>query len=596
MMLRRPSSPRLDRPRSALGAVRADTVRADTAVALTLGLTVLGLFGAGCSGGTAGDSRNRGPFQVSLISTGQGQIFPYRIRQVDSRGNPTTSILDITTKDQLTTNLTANNAVLPVATFGTAAELPSGAPGNQFLLVKFSHILDIATVLTPDVSAAANSGLTGTLSVVAYDPTTEATTTVKGRAFVGGYTYYDTDATPDLAVRKSGSSLQVVDARASGFPLGFVNDQDLVDDHSFVFIPDADGDMSTLETFPTGKIIRILANSGVQDYRGAPLQFELATSTAVGNDTFAPQVLGFSRVNGPFDITPGNGDRNIDPRTTVLVKFNKPVQPRDVGAFFTTRNKTPEQRGMSIDVTISSSTFQVLYYADPVSVANLCDYIITPAYTLPGQTQIAITAATTIRALTSATVGTQVRTLFSTADGPGLVNAPIAPEAVYVGIGGSTPGLAVVDLNGFGQGTGDPARSHLTANPNLGLAGVFPPLTPGTSSLDGGGEGALSLTKDTRGSYLLLASPIVREVADVQIGQSLDRVFNNENINVLATRSNQLNALTGTVMSGNTISLGPHPNPPKMVFPPPNPGQAIFAEEPSSASCVPPPGVGLHAG
>ena len=153
-------------------------------LALALGLAAVGLTGIGCSGGAAGDTRNRGPFQVALISTGQGQIYPYRIRQVDTRGNPTTSIIDLTTKSDLTANLTANNSVLPVATFGTTAQLPSGAAGNQFLLVRFSHTLDIASVLTPDVSAAANSGLTGTLSVVAYDPATEATTTVKGRAFV----------------------------------------------------------------------------------------------------------------------------------------------------------------------------------------------------------------------------------------------------------------------------------------------------------------------------------------------------------------------------------------------------------------------------
>jgi hypothetical protein len=39
----------------------------------------------------------------------------------------------------------------------------------------------------------------------------------------------------------------------------------------------------------------------------------------------------------------------------------------------------------------------------------------------------------------------------------GLVNAPIAPEALYVGRVGAEPSLSVVDLDGFGFGTGDPA-------------------------------------------------------------------------------------------------------------------------------------------
>ena len=70
---------------------------------------------AGCTGGTAGDRANRGTFRVTQVSTGLGQIYPYRIRQVDSFGNPTNTIVNIDSDTVLKTNVNANNDVLPVA-------------------------------------------------------------------------------------------------------------------------------------------------------------------------------------------------------------------------------------------------------------------------------------------------------------------------------------------------------------------------------------------------------------------------------------------------------------------------------------------------
>src|SRR4029077_19271119 len=37
-----------------------------------------------------------------------------------------------------------------------------------------------------------------------------------------------------------------------------------------------------------------------------------------------------------------------------------------------------------------------------------------------------------------------------------VVNAPVAPDTIYVARNGPRPGVSVVDLNGFGAGTGDP--------------------------------------------------------------------------------------------------------------------------------------------
>jgi len=138
-----------------------------------------------------GDPENRGDFKVVTISTGRGAIYPYRIRQVDSFGNPTSTVVNIESIDTLKANVNGNNGVLPVATFDTAATLPNGNAGNHFLLFSFSHKLDVDSILSNLLANQTNSGLTTSVSIVAYDPATEQATTMSGRGFVGGYTYYN---------------------------------------------------------------------------------------------------------------------------------------------------------------------------------------------------------------------------------------------------------------------------------------------------------------------------------------------------------------------------------------------------------------------
>lgn len=88
----------------------------------------------------------------------------------------------------------------------------------------------------------------------------------------------------------------------------------------------------------------------------------------------------------------------------------------------------------------------------------------------------------------------------------------------------------------------------------------------------------LNATQDTTGSTRLLREPIVGDVTDIHIGAPLDLIYNNENINLNATRSNQINELMGQAQGGNTITQPPVPNPPSLVFPPPNPNRAIFGK------------------
>ncbi|MBK8096153.1 MAG: hypothetical protein IPK26_03550 [Planctomycetes bacterium] len=70
----------------------------------------------------------------------------------------------------------------------------------------------------------------------------------------------------------------------------------------------------------------------------------------------------------------------------------------------------------------------------------------------------------------------------------------------------------------------------------------------------------------------------------------LDIAFNNLRINVSVGSPNQVNPFTGLPAGvGNTISVAPHPNPPRLLVPSPNPGAGIDGEEPTTTSSVGPP-------
>jgi hypothetical protein len=572
---------------------RFATVVGATAAALLLPLV------ASCSGGTAGNPGNRGTFLVTQISTGLAQIYPYRIRELNSFGVPTTNIVNIDSEQRLKDNVAPNNPVLPVGTFLTTPQLPGGATGNQFLLIRFSNELAVESILSPlPINQSTNSGLTTAISLVFENQASEVTTTLRGVGFVNGKTF------ANLNGQNSGNALvTAVEADANGdvtvlrpefvgFPTGFNSDEDLVARNSFVFVADTDGDLSTPETFDpmsTGNLIRISVSNAVLNTEGQILEQNVCTATTVGPDTTSPQVIGYSGT-APVQISPGNGDVGVDPGTQITVRFNKPVQPSEVGTFFDPTDLTPGTGGVSLSVTAAANTFQVLYYADPVNFGNLCDYVITPSYILPGESPVNISIdPANVSGLNSQQLGQAAATTFTTGAGPGIVNAPVAPDVVYVGVGGAEPGVAVIDLNGFGQGTGDLNTTRFPLNPNLGAPNVQPNLFPGTSSLDAGGAGALTFTQDTRGNQLLLRSPTVGQVGDIHIGAPLDVVFNNGNINLNARQANQFVPGRG-LLPGNSIVTAPHPNPPKLVFPPPNAARAIFGEEPTVTSSQGPAG------
>lgn len=538
---------------------------------------------AGCTGGVKGDRDNRGTFKVNRISTGQGQVFPYRIRQVDSFGNPTSTVLNIENIDTLKTNATGNNGVLPVATLPTTATLPDGNAGNHFLHFEFSNKLAIDSILSSALANQTNSGLTTAVSVLAYNPITEQTTTLEGRGFVAGFTYYNVGGQLELvqAFEAAGDRINVTDARAAGFP-DYPGAASLATEKSFVFVADTNDDLTDNETFPNNVLIRLVVSNSVRNTEGNVLESEVCTATTVGVDPNPPEVLGFTSQPA---ITPGNGDTGVDPTSTILVRFNKPVQPAQVGSFFDAANLTPASGGITLSVTAAAQTFRIIYYADPLSFGDYCNYRIRPAYNMPGEAQVDLTVQNaSITSLTNDLLGQPITTSFTTGVGPGIVNAPVSPEAIYVGVGGPQPGISVIDLNGFGQGTGDINNTRWPLNPNIGQPGVNPVLAPGGSNIDAGSAGVLTMVKDTSGNELLVSSPVLGTVGDIHVGAPLDLRFNNVNINREAGAQNQVNPITGALMSGNSVTQPPHPNPPRLVFPPPNLSQAIFGEEPTICS------------
>ena len=275
--------------------MKAKPICRSSAVSLAGATLLLPLVAlVGCAGGSKGDPDNRGDFKVVSISTGTGAVYPYRIRTVDSFGNPTTNVVNIESTATLHANVNGNNGVLPVATLATSALLPDGNPGNHFLHFTFSHKLDVDSILSNLLANQGNSGLTGALNILAYDPATETSTTLTGRGFVNGYTYYNVAGTLQKvkAVEEDGTNIRVLDSRAAGFP-AYAGAADLVGKKAFVFIADTDSDLATVETFPSNRLLRLIVTNAVRDSENHILTQEVSTATTVGPDTLAPEVLGF---------------------------------------------------------------------------------------------------------------------------------------------------------------------------------------------------------------------------------------------------------------------------------------------------------------
>jgi DNA-binding beta-propeller fold protein YncE len=591
---------------------------------IVLGSLVAMLPSCGGGGGGSGSS-NR--ISVELVSNGFSgpPLIPHQTYAFDATtGQPNRNrVIEIRSMDDLLNNVRSTNPVHAPSVWRVDANsqpiLPNGSLGNHFLLIQFSTEPDIDSIFDPTPAGQNSSGLLGTITISRVDSTTGSITPIRGRGFLGG-------VTPD-GLGGYQTWVEVVNSRvtdvspngeASGFPgvaSPFSGDTRLVDPKSFVFIPDLDGDLGSFETYPLGFQTRVEVTSGVLSRTGRALTTEVLCAGCVSADTYTPEAIAFD---------PQNGAEEVDPLTSVRVEFSEPVQPNTVGEF-----PGPFPPGLSSAVSITfgpqTSRISVPYTAIPESPYNLARYVLTPLFNFPGRDPL----RGTIQALNEITVqvnpqivkdlveeipqqqitaNVNLRTpavLWTVGDGPGLVNAPVSPSTVYIGRVGGNPGLSVIDLYGFGQSTGDPSPDNTLTpqldagntfiyNPNLSYgANIVPPISSGTTTIDGGSGGFLTLTRDSALTDLLVRAPLVLSVDDIHIGHPLDKLFNNSSLecrsgggNVCAA-TGPLHNSGGAAVNGNTIGVAPHPNPPKLVFPPICVAPFIQGEEPTLDSRSP---------
>lgn len=618
-------------------------------------------FVVACSGGESGAGAAS---QMDLIevSNGFGLMLPHLVYKADAGGLPTSTLLSIRSFDDLIDNVTSQNPILPVTEWPVAETLPNGDAGNHYIYAEFTQAIDIDSVLDPSPAGQANSGLIGPITVLAIDPSNGQSVPVTGRAFVGGKTYAGNAG--------SGSTLplqQWVELDANGKPVATAVDNDvsgssgfgvpdglgfpgtesatafpgsnkLVSDRVFVFVVDSDGDLRTHERFPSNRQIRLRATTALLAANGRPLMRQVVASATVGVDMVSPEILTTPPPNAIPDSVPAFGDTDVDPQTTITLKFTEPIQPSTLGSF--DDGATPVvSSAVTVTFGPTQQLTQVPFTITPKSVYDLSEWVFKPVFAFPGNGPAAQGCGTfntvTVNVVPqqfqdlSTVLNTRAATTeFVTGEGPGLVNAPVVPDVIYVARTGATPGISIVDLNGFGQGTGNPqfdfsyqsfpkGWSNFPNNPNLIQYGptMFPPLFPGSCTVDGGSAGVFTLTLDSSLNDLLVRPPIITSVGEMTIGQTLDVVFHNgrdatgcrfgggnfcavngKKVILTAFQTNQTlgpplpqQQVAAQVPGGaNPVSFAPHPNPPPLVFPPLCLQPFIGGAEPTSIYTVTP--------
>lgn len=605
--------------------------------------SLLATLAAGCSGGSSGHGGSSN-MEILRVSNGFGELLPHKTFRLGSNGQPTQEIVSIRSEADLLANVTQGNPVLPTPNFSASAVLPGGSGGNHFIYAQFTKPLGIDSVLSPLPGAQSSNALTGAITVVALNPSTGESVPVKGRAFVNGMTYAgQATGDPLLVPLQSWVTLEgdvpsAVDVDGTfpgiGFPGtqgNFLGSKDLVSPNTFVFVVDSDNNLSTFETFPANRQIQMRITTGVRADTSESLHTSGVGSSTVGDDTLLPQVLVTPPpASTPF-VSPGGGDTDVDPLTSIRVEFTEPMQPWTVGNL-----PVSLVPGLSGSITVgfgpTTQRVQVPFSVMPASIYDLTTFVLTPAFNFPGEgpadaqcgvfnrVDIAVSSGV-LEDLVHNKNSISASTFFETGEGPGIVNAPVAPDTIYVLRGGAQPGLSVIDLNGFGGGTGNPAydptrpaiegNTNFPNNPNVKFQGsaLRPPLNPGQCTLNGGSAGVFTLTKDSALNDMVIRSPLLLSVGDSALGWSLDRVFDDgpapfgcqaaggnlcaadgfKQVAVVvdgSTLSPGSTNMTGTQVlidgAPNIISWAPDPNPPPLVFPPLCISPYVGAQEPTS--------------
>ncbi|MEM6568132.1 MAG: beta-propeller fold lactonase family protein [Planctomycetota bacterium] len=623
---------------------------------------------AGCGGSgkksVDGVSGSGATLRLNEVGNGFGQLLPHRVAQLDALGNPTGQIITIRTIEDVVDNVQRGNPALPPTVFQPAAVAPDGQPGNHFLFANFTQVLDPFSVLNPSPS---NSGLSGAASVTTINPVNGVSLPADGRAFLGGKTLVGpaTGSPPALQlVQYVEQNIDPVDPRygqlrpvldeaglplfpeAEGFPgvLAFVpNATTLLSDNTITFVADLDNDLTTFETFPSNVQIRFRVTTALRAQNGERLESQVLASATVDLDVLPPEIITTPPPTDAPLITPGNGDIDVDPQTNIRIEFTESVQPYSVGAVL---GAAPPTTSSALQILFgpSTSVTTMPFNAVPISPFDFSTYELVPGFAFPGRGPEFQSCGTFSRVdvnlLTNAIEDlSQVEstdpntpgvfepnrnllgasTFFETGEGPGLVNAPAAPDTIYVGRGGAQPGISIIDLNGFGQTTGNPVssqpfplegESRFPYDPNVTQnAQIRPLLVPGECTLDGGSAGVFTLVRDTALEDIVVRSPLISAVTDAHIGRALDRTFRNgpppfgcqsgggnvcalDGLKVIASvLGNQPNTVApaqvnqfGAINPGyeNIISWSPHPNPPRLAFPPQCVTPFLAGNEPSS--------------
>ena len=605
-------------------------IQANTRLSIGLGLGLVGFASCGGGGGSSGGSSD---FAITEVSNGFGKLLPHQIAIKDANGQPTSQIVEITRLEQLIANVERTNPIRPPTEWPTEAKLPNSLAGNHFLYARFSQALDPESVLSASVANPPGTIGAG-IQVQSVNPVTGEITAISGVAFVGGQTYGPTvssDPSKYLLqtwVQRNGDLIQApligAETPGLGFPgteagTSFAGVSELVEPATFVFVVDTDGDLTTHETFTAGVQIQMKIGTGVRSLRNKLLKDVGLASSTVGSDAITPEVLVRGDTQEPA-IEPGNGQQDVDPQTNIFVEFTEPIQVLFLGDL---DDGTPPALSASVRVTFgpSSQRVQVPFTVEPVSIFDLTRFELVPIYDFPGTGpeligsscasgfgEVQITVNTNqFQDLRGNSNTLAPATTFTTREGPGLVNAPVTPDAVYIGRAGSNQGISVIDLNGFGQGTGDPTydvanpivrgNSNFPNNPNVALSGaqLIPPLAPGDCTFDGGSSGPFSLVKDSSLRDKLISSPLIESVGDMALGHALDGTFSNEQPfgcqagggNICAQSGlKQIRMISGgpnTMASANIAGLpilissngienladwAPHPNPQPLIFTP----------------------------
>lgn len=625
------------------------------------------LFASCIGGSSSGSGGDQDPFatqstmRIVDVSNGFGRLLPHVVAVADPlTGLPTSQVVEIRTMDDLLDHPPSElNPIQPTVSWPEAAVDPANRPGNHYVAVRFSRSLLTASVLDTSASGLSSSGLSGAITLVAYDQETGLSTPVAGRAFINGQTPSLRGQGLETWVRRDGTNqVSAVNLGAAGEELrpgmgfpgtdsgtaatsGFPGAGNLVRPDTFVFVADRDQNLATFETFPADVILRVEIQGnttlegdtrvvgGVRSRDGKYLEQGGAVTSRVGSDLEPPKVLldglGGQPVLFPPDLST---DRPCD--QIIRFRFDESCQPHAIGPL---PGLVPPALSNEFNVEFlppvavgsppPGQTISVPYTVVPISPFDFTTFEVVPVVPFPGsdpfgaQAEATVTffhqAAVDLAGNQDASTTAETATHFSIGSAcSGLVNVPVAPGAIYIGANGGfdASGLYVIDLDGFGQGTGNPTFDPVNPlfnviyneygeaisgdiakfrfNPNLQVPGLFPPLSADITSLAGGSAGVFTLSRDSTLRTQLIGGDVVGKILDMQLGHPLDIAFNNFDCrsggrNLCASAALQRHPFSGAAQ-GNGISSAPHPNPPRLRLAPSCFSPLIQAEEPTAVS------------